>query len=276
MSCNILIIEDNPTNMELMVYLLGAFGYEVSTATDGQEGIETALNQGPDLILCDLEMPRTDGYEVVTHLRAQSALPPIPIIAVTALAMVGDRDRVLACGFDGYISKPIYPESFVDQVEVFVPLHKRPARVTLSSDVISAQKPIPQPTRAAVLLVDDSVVNVDLIRSTLEPSGYAVISANNVAAAMDLAQHKSIDLILSDLHMSPESGLAFLQYVKADSRLRSIPFILMTASMADPPDGTEEKAFELGVARFLSRPIAPEQLLLEVEACLTDNRATNR
>jgi two-component system cell cycle response regulator len=190
--------------------------------------------------------------------------------------MVGDRDRVLACGFDGYISKPIYPESFVDQVEVFVPLHKRPARVTLSSDVISAQKPIPQPTRAAVLLVDDSVVNVDLIRSTLEPSGYAVISANNVAAAMDLAQHKSIDLILSDLHMSPESGLAFLQYVKADSRLRSIPFILMTASMADPPDGTEEKAFELGVARFLSRPIAPEQLLLEVEACLTDNRATNR
>lgn len=276
MSCNILIIEDNQTNMELMVYLLGAFGYDVSTAPDGKEGIETALSQGPDLILCDLEMPRMNGYEVATHLRAQSTLPPIPIIAVTALAMVGDRDKVLACGFDGYISKPIYPETFVDQVEVFLPFHKRPARAKRSSEVAPARVPALQSTRAVVLLVDDSPINVDLIRSVLEPNGYIVNSANAVAAAMELAQHKSIDLILSDLHMSPESGLTFLEQVKTDPRLKPIPFILLTASMSDPRDGSEEKALELGAARFLSRPIAPEQLLLEVEACLTNNRASNR
>ncbi|MGA2834466.1 MAG: response regulator [Terracidiphilus sp.] len=275
MSCNILIIEDNQTNMELMVYLLGAFGYEVSTATDGREGIDIALGQGPDLILCDLEMPRMNGYEVVTHLRAQSTLPAIPIIAVTALAMVGDCDKVLACGFDGYISKPIYPETFVDQVEVFLPLHKRPARAKLPSEVAPAFAPALKSTRAVVLLVDDSPINVDLIRSVLEPNGYMVNSANAVAAAMEMAQHKSIDLIMSDLHMSPENGLAFLVHVKADPRLKPIPFILITASMSDPRDGTEKKALELGAARFLSRPIAPEQLLLEVEACLTNNRAPN-
>jgi two-component system cell cycle response regulator len=276
MSCSILIIEDNQTNMELMVYLLGAFGYEVSTAPDGQVGIEAALSQGPDLILCDLEMPWMNGYEVATHLRAQSTLPPIPIIAVTALAMAGDRDKVLANGFDGYISKPIYPETFVDQVEIFLPLHKRPARAKLSSEVVPACAPTMQSTRAVVLLVDDSPINVDLVRSVLEPTGYTVISANAVEAAMELARHKSIDLILSDLHMSPESGLAFLEQVKADARMKPIPFILLTASMSDPRDGTEAKAFELGAARFLFRPIAPEQLLLEVEACLTNNKASNR
>ncbi|MGA3009031.1 MAG: response regulator [Terracidiphilus sp.] len=276
MSCNILIIEDNQTNMELMVYLLGAFGYEVSTAPDGREGIDIALGQGPDLILCDLEMPRMNGYEVATHLRAQSTLPPIPIIAVTALAMVGDRDKVLASGFDGYISKPIYPETFVDQVEVFIPHHKRPPRAKLSSEVVPARAHDLKSTRAVVLLVDDSPINVELVCSVLEPTGYTVISANTVAVAMELARHKSIDLILSDLHMSPESGLAFLEHVKADARLKPIPFILLTASMTDPRGGEEEKALQLGVARFLSRPIAPEQLLLEVEACLTNNRASNR
>jgi two-component system cell cycle response regulator len=208
-----------------------------------------------------------NGYEVVAHLRAQSTLPPIPIVAVTALAMVGDRDKVLACGFDGYISKPVYPETFVDQVEIFLPHHKRPTRIERSNE-LSAYAPIQKTVKAVILLVDDSPINVDLIRSTLEPSGYTVISSNTVAKAMELAQRKAIDLILSDLHMSPDSGLSFLQQVKGDSRLKLIPFILLTSSMTEPADGMERQALELGAARFLCRPIAPEQLILEVEACL--------
>lgn len=121
MGARILVIEDNPTNLELMTYLLRAFGHTPLTATDGEAGIETALRERPDLVLCDLEMPRLDGYGVVRRLKADPALRHIPVVAVTASAMVGDRDRVIATGFDGYISKPITPETFVSEVEAFLP-----------------------------------------------------------------------------------------------------------------------------------------------------------
>jgi CheY-like chemotaxis protein len=121
-SC-ILVIEDNPANMELMTYLLSAFGYITVAARDGEEGVETALRVNPDLILCDLALPKLDGYGVARRLRAEPSLTKVPLIAVTASAMVGDRDKVIATGFDGYISKPITPETFVAEVESY--LHRK-------------------------------------------------------------------------------------------------------------------------------------------------------
>jgi Response regulator containing a CheY-like receiver domain and an HD-GYP domain len=117
----ILIIEDNPANMQLMVYLLRAFGHETLEAQAGQAGLATAQNDLPDLILCDLQMPGMDGYEVARRLKLIPGLKAISLVAVTAYAMVGDRDRILAAGFDGYISKPINAEQFVKQVEIFLP-----------------------------------------------------------------------------------------------------------------------------------------------------------
>ena len=120
MGSRILVIEDNPTNMELMTYLLNAFGHTTITARDGEEGMEAALRHAPDLILCDLALPKLDGYGVARRLRAEPGLRTVPLIAVTASAMVGDRDKVIAVGFDGYISKPITPETFVAEVESYI------------------------------------------------------------------------------------------------------------------------------------------------------------
>jgi CheY-like chemotaxis protein len=117
MGSRILVIEDNPTNLELMTYLLNAFGHTTIAARDGEEGVEAALRTNPDLILCDLALPKLDGYAVARRLRAESSLTAVPLIAVTASAMVGDREKVVATGFDGYISKPITPETFVTEVE---------------------------------------------------------------------------------------------------------------------------------------------------------------
>jgi CheY-like chemotaxis protein len=116
----ILIIEDNPANLELMTYLLGAFGHTALVARDGEEGVEVALRSLPDLILCDLALPRLDGFGVAHRLIAEDGLRGVPFIAVTASAMVGDRDKVLAAGFDGYISKPITPETFVADIERYL------------------------------------------------------------------------------------------------------------------------------------------------------------
>lgn len=120
MTGRILVIEDNPTNLELITYLLRAFGYTVLAAADGGDGIEFAHREKVDLIICDVHLPKVDGYEVAYRLKKHPVLCEIPLVAVTALAMVGDREKVLAAGFDGYISKPITPETFLRQIEMLL------------------------------------------------------------------------------------------------------------------------------------------------------------
>ena len=120
MGSRILIIEDNLTNLELMTYLLTAFGHTTIAAVDGAEGVEVALRTRPDLILCDLALPKLDGFEVARRLKADSTLKSVPLIAVTASAMAGDRAKVIATGFDGYITKPIAPETFLSEVEAYL------------------------------------------------------------------------------------------------------------------------------------------------------------
>ncbi len=117
MKKNILYIEDNEQNMYLVTFILEKHGYEVSAATDGQEGIDLAARIKPDLILLDIQLPRMDGYAVARHLRANPDLANIPIVAVTSYAMAGDRDKALAAGCTGYIEKPINPDTFMQQVE---------------------------------------------------------------------------------------------------------------------------------------------------------------
>ena len=120
MSARILVIEDNPENLELMLYLLRASGYHVSSARDGVEGLAAVQGNRPDLIICDVHMPCMDGFGVIARLKNDAELRTIPVIAVTALAMVGDADRVLNAGFDGYLSKPIDPELVVDLVKKYL------------------------------------------------------------------------------------------------------------------------------------------------------------
>lgn len=120
MAARVLLIEDNPANLTLMQYLLQASGYTTLTATDGSKGVAVATRESPDVILMDLQLPVMNGYEAARLVKEVPALRGVPIIAVTAFAMVGDRDKILARGFDGYIAKPITPERFVSEVEGFI------------------------------------------------------------------------------------------------------------------------------------------------------------
>jgi CheY-like chemotaxis protein len=122
----ILLVEDNPESLELMRYLLNAFGYQTLTCDNGRDGVVTARRERPDLVICDIEMPALDGYGVLRELKQDPVLREILLVAVTALAMVGDREKVLAAGFDGYIAKPIDPMIFIRSIEDF--LAQVPAR----------------------------------------------------------------------------------------------------------------------------------------------------
>lgn len=120
MSTRVLVVEDNPANRDLISYLLRTFGYEVDCEDDGALGLESALSREYDLILADILMPNMDGYEFARRFRVKASNGKTPLIAVTALAMTGDREKILAAGFDGYISKPIDPQKFVGQIAGFL------------------------------------------------------------------------------------------------------------------------------------------------------------
>lgn len=127
MNLRLVLVEDNEDNRYLATFLLEARGWEVVHATDGPRGIALAAACGPALILLDIQLPEMDGYAVARRLKADPALAEIPIVAVTSHAMSGDRARALAAGCQGYIEKPIDPDTFVDDVERHLrPQHRKP------------------------------------------------------------------------------------------------------------------------------------------------------
>ena len=268
MHAHILILEDNPTNLELMVFLLQSFGFETSCAGDGQEALGSLGLMRPDLIICDLEMPVMDGYEFARRVRADPELRGIPMVAVSAYAMVGDRERIMAHGFDSYITKPVDPENFVKLIEHYLPVTLR-SQMEMPPAVNAPPAPRPQ-LQGKVLVVDDSATNLGLIRATLEPFGYEVVSTSRVDDARKMVGEFRPDLILSDLHMAPTGGLQLLHWVKSEPKLRDLPFIMCSASFAN--EAERDAARELGADRFLNRPIDPEVLLAEIEACLRIGR----
>ncbi|MDT4926592.1 MAG: two-component system, cell cycle response regulator [Pseudonocardiales bacterium] len=121
----ILAVEDTPHNLELMTYLLEAHGHSVVPATTAAEALELARAERPDLIILDVQLPDANGFDVLATVRADEYLHDVPTVAVTANAMVGDRDHALAAGFDGYLTKPIEPTTFARSIDLFLPVELR-------------------------------------------------------------------------------------------------------------------------------------------------------
>jgi two-component system cell cycle response regulator len=271
MSARILIVEDNPANLELMRYLLHAYGYVTLTARDGEEGLNIARAQSLDLVVCDTRMPGVDGFDFVREIKRDANLRALPVIAVTAAAMVGDRETVLAAGFDGYLAKPIMPETFVQQVAEFLPPQLRRAPPH-TSNALAAAPEAARLTEGRILVVDNLQLNLDLFASIFTRSGYQVVSTLDAREALALARESPPDIIVSDVCMPAGSGYDFIREVKADPRLREIPFVFVTSTMTGEDE--RQKGIALGAARYLFRPLEPEKLLEAVRSCLdTPGRA---
>ncbi|HKB98546.1 MAG TPA: response regulator [Terriglobales bacterium] len=113
----ILLAEDNAVNRELLRELLEARGFEVDEACDGQEALDMIAQTQPDILLLDIGMPVLDGFAVVQKIRGNPRYATLPVLAVTAYAMQGDREKILNAGFNGYLSKPINTRSLTEELE---------------------------------------------------------------------------------------------------------------------------------------------------------------
>jgi len=116
----ILVIEDNETNIYLIGFILKKNGYEAIEARTGEEGVELAMKDKPDLILMDIQLPGIDGLETTKRIRKLEVDRKTPIIALTSYAMTGDREKSLAAGCTGYIEKPINPDTFMGEIEKYL------------------------------------------------------------------------------------------------------------------------------------------------------------
>ena len=112
----VLIVEDNPANMTLAIFLLESAGYTVINATNAEAGLTLARDEQPNLILMDIQLPGMDGLEATTLLKGDNATRAIPVIALTALAMKGDEERIRAAACDGYIAKPLAYKDFLSVI----------------------------------------------------------------------------------------------------------------------------------------------------------------
>jgi diguanylate cyclase (GGDEF)-like protein/PAS domain S-box-containing protein len=250
-SARILIIEDNATNMELMVYLLRAFGYTPLSASDGEAGVAAARRELPDLIICDVHLPKLDGYGVVAALKGDPAVRHIPALAVTALAMVGDREKLLEAGFDGYIGKPIEPDSFVTQIESFL----NGAMSTPTKNDI-----------ATILIVDDHVLNREFLMTLLGYGGHRLIEAADGNEGLKMVLAERPDLVISDILMPNMDGYEFVTLLNGNPDTADVPVIFYTATYR------EREALALaqscGVRWVLPKPSDPEVILRTVQEAL--------
>ncbi len=204
----ILVIDDNAANLELMRYLLEAYGFEAVGVGDGASGLAIAASF--DLTISDILMPGMDGYEVARRFRESPDLRGRKLVAVTALAMHGDRERLMAAGFDGYMAKPIDPQSFSREIASY--LRDDGARERL------------------VLVVDDEPANRLLLRTILEYGGYRVAEAADAQQGLHEARERLPDLVIVDLYMPTTNGVDFVKALRSDPRIANTPIALHTAT----------------------------------------------
>ncbi|MEP6470727.1 MAG: response regulator [Acidobacteriota bacterium] len=267
MRARILVVEDSPDIRVLIRMLLEAAGHDVITASDGREGVETAKRERPDLVLMDLSLPVLSGWEAAKAIKETPETASIPVVAVTAHAMHGDRERALAAGCDGFIPKPIDEETF----ETLVGSYLRPPTVEESSLTEPAPEVPPRTGFAEpgrILVVDDHTEVAEIIRHDLESEGHQVVLARTLDQATGLARDDdSFDLAIVDVMLGPDSGYDLAAELVSRSG-EYLPVLLVTAGEID-----RERGFAAGADDFVAKPIDPAELVARARSLIRVGRA---
>jgi len=283
MGARILIIEDNQANMDLMVYLLSAFGHQPLQAHDGEQGVALARRALPDLIICDLQLPKLDGYGVMRQLKGDAATRAIPILAASALAVTDGGAALRAAGFDGSMAKSFDPEEMLPALDALLPAARRGRlaphgcgdagdgenNINNINDIHRHGGHDGAPAAGAtsgarILLLDAAPDDCGLVASVLLHFGYALTVASDAAQAERARAAHGYDLVLCDL--DPLHALRSGFPGAALQANLGLPLIVLR------PDHADDVSALLGAAaasaRLLEHPLEPPQLIDAIEAAL--------
>ncbi|WP_200955619.1 response regulator [Massilia sp. Root418] len=268
MAARVLIVEDNQANMDLMCYLLEAFGHQPLGAYDGEQGVAAARAQRPDLIICDIHLPRLDGYGVVARLKADPATAAIPVLAASALPVSDGGAALRAAGFDGHLPKSLEPDTLIPSLELFLPPALRGHAPATADGQAPPAQPTAPPARAAVrvLLLDAAPDGGGLVASILAHYGYALLVAADAEQAA-LCARQPFDLLLCDADTAQPRHTAFLPAVlqRCQAEWEGVPLVLITSADGDALDGLLPPGVTPSLV--LAHPLEPQQLAAALETC---------
>jgi len=267
----ILIVDDNPANLKVARFALASEGYDVRTAADGEEAVLILREFRPRLILMDIQLPGVDGLELTRRLKADPVTREIVIVAVTAYAMKGDREKALRAGCDGYITKPLDPIQLSFQIGEYLGRPLGPA-VAAATAAISATAKMPSPNAApvensagSVLVVEDNPTTRKMFRVALESAGYEVLEAGDARTALDMAGRRPPDLVIQDLILPDMDGLELVRSLRTQLGDAPIPIFCASGFLSKLD---EARALKGGFSAVLVKPVDPLHLLDLVKAHL--------
>lgn len=281
----ILVVDDEPQNLELMEAILQVADYEVVLASGGDEALALAREKRPDLIVLDLMMPGLSGFEVCARVKMDPQAGETPVLIVTALSQIADKERALAAGGDDFLTKPVQSAELLARVEALLKVRHlnrdldralaylqeletarhaaqgRPAGTT-SGPLIGAP---------AVLVVDDEPLIRRMFCDMLQEAGYVTHAAEDGPHAVDIARREAIDVVLLDIMMPGMSGLEVL--AKLGEVTPNSPVIIATAS---PTSDNAITALRLGAFDFIVKGLKREVMLATVARAVERRRMTIR
>ena len=273
----ILIIEDNPINMKLATLLVRRAGHSTLQAVDAESGLLLARLEVPDLILMDIQLPGIDGFAATAQLKSDPITAEIPVIALTAMAMIRDQDRARHAGCDAYLTKPLKYQEVQDAINWLMPrasdeaasdeagsrtrsvLHPSAAHPSTvehdvaTTDAAAAQALRRAPGPARILVAEDNPTNRKLILWQLNLLGYEADMTDNGALAFARWTTGDYDLVITDLHMPEMSGYELASAIRAaESPGVRMPILAMTASAVR---GGADHTRMVGMNEYLMRPL---------------------
>ena len=281
----ILVVDDEPEILDLVEAMLASSGYEVFLASGGEEALRLARERKPDLILLDLIMPGLSGFEVCARVKTDPQTGGIPVLFVTALTQISDKERALAAGGDDFLVKPFERAVLLARVEALLRVrhlnrdldralaYLHELEVTRHAQQPRKRAPSTPPQEGAgdILVVDDELLARQLFADLLRDAGYVLHEAENGERALEIARHETIDVVLLDIMMPGMSGLQVL--AKLGEIAPDSPVIIVTAN---PSSDNAIAALRLGAFDFIVKGFKNEVMLTTVARAMERRRLAIR